>query len=407
VDAYLLRFRIPVSSILQPVDPNERLRLRRQEKRRQIKRRRLVASAVLIVLVAVGVVGAVLSRHLRRHHTPVRASAPAHKQTKLEPRPYPAEVRGVHVTMGLAGLPGKLDEYVGLARDGLNTIELDVKDENGQIAFAPGIPLARRVGAVREYYDPREVAARVHEAGLYLVGRVVTFEDPLLAAGDPALSIRRADGSPWVTNAGLGWTNPYDHRVWRYDVGVAEAAARAGFDEIQFDYVRFPSDGDVSQIRYPGRHGQAMDWTIPAFVKYAGARLHPLGVRVSTDVFGLAATRDLGIGQFPRRLARYVDTIYPMVYPSHFGPGEYGIVDPDSRPGVTVAYALRDFRRAVEETDVRLIPWLQDFSLGRTYTLADVRDEIQSARLEHVKGFMLWNAAGVYTDAALDTPAFR
>jgi hypothetical protein len=269
------------------------------------------------------------------------------------------------------------------------------------------VPLARQVGSVKRYYDPVRAAAKIHDAGLYLIGRVVTFQDPLLAAGAPSLAIRRGDGSRWLSNGGLGWANPYDTRVWRYNVGIAEAAARAGFDEIQFDYVRFPSDGDVAQIRYPGKRAQPMGWTIPMFVKYASKRLKPLGVRVSVDVFGLSATRDLGIAQFPRRIARYVDAIYPMVYPSHYGSGEYDIVDPDSRPGTTVAYSLRDFQRAVRGRKPVLIPWLQDFSLGRTYTLDDVRDEIQAARLEHVKGFMLWNAGGVYTKDALGIPRFR
>ena len=152
---------------------------------------------------------------------------------------------------------------------------------------------------------------------------------------------------------------------------------------------------------------QPRGWTIPLYVKYASPRLRRLGVRDSVDEFGLSATRDLGIGQFPRRIAPYVDAIYPMVYPSHYGSGEYGIVDPDSRPGTTVAYSLRDFRRAVARHKALLIPWLQDFSLGRTYTLADIRDEIVAARLEHVKGFMLWNATGTYTRAALGIPAFR
>jgi hypothetical protein len=397
-----------VSSILQPVDPNERYRLRRLQRRRQVRKRRLTAAVVLLALVAAGIAGAVIATHVHRHAAAVRASAPASKQLTLEPRPYPREVRGVHVTMALASIPGKLDQYIALKRDGLNTIELDVKDENGQVGFDPvGVPLAGELGAAHRYYDPEHVAAKIHAAGLYLIGRVVTFEDPILSAGDPALAIRRADGSRWLSASGLGWTNPYDRRVWRYDVGIAAAAARAGFDEIQFDYVRFPSDGDLSQIRYPGSHPQPMGWTVPLFAKYAAARLHPLGVRVSADVFGLAATRNLGIGQFPRRLAPYLDTIYPMVYPSHYVSGEYGIVDPNSRPGVTVAYSLRDFRSKLEGRKTQIIPWLQDFTLGRSYSLADVQDEIQSARLEHSRGFMLWNPEGVYTVAALSTPPFH
>ena len=363
----------------------------------------------MLALIGAGVVGAVLATHIHGGHTtaaPVRAKAPTPKANALAPRPYPTEVRGVHVTMALASIPGKLEQYIALKAQGLNTIELDVKDENGEIAFPTGVRLADKVGAAKRYYDPRVAARKVHAAGIYLIGRVVTFEDPILSAGWPAVAVRRADGSRWLNNGGLGWTNPYDKRVWRYNVGVATAAAKAGFDEIQFDYVRFPSDGDISQIRYPGVHAQPMGWTVPMFVKYAGQHLHRLGVRISTDVFGLSATRNLGIGQFPGRLARYVDSIYPMVYPSHYGSGEYNITDPDSRPGTTVAYSLRDFREKVHGR-ANLIPWLQDFSLGRQYTLADVRDEIQAARLEHSKGFMLWNAGGVYTDGALATPAFR
>jgi hypothetical protein len=395
--------------VLQPVDPNARHKIRRAEARRRRHKRRLVAAGALLALIAAGVVGAVIATHIHGHKA-VRASARADDATPkaqiLQPRPLPAEVRGVHVTMALAGLPGKLNDYIAMRSAGLNTLELDVKDENGEIGFPVKVPLAQRIGAALRYYDAQRAVAKVHAAGLYLIGRIVTFEDPLLSAGVPELAIRRADGSRWLTNAGLGWTNPYDRRVWKYNVDIAEQAAKLGFDEIQFDYVRFPSDGDISQIRYPGKHAQPMGWTIPMFLKYAASRLKPLGVRVSVDVFGLSATRNLGIGQFPRRIAPYVDAIYPMVYPSHYVSGEYNIIDPDSRPGTTVAYSLRDFRAAVRG-NAKLIPWLQDFSLGRRYTLADVQDQIQAARLEHTKGFMLWNATGVYTVKALSTPAFR
>lgn len=397
-------------SVLQPVDPNARYKVRRAEARQRRHKRRLRAAGALLALIAAGVVGGVIATHVDKHK-PVRAAArstpkaQAHTQG-LQPRPLPAEVRGLHVTMALAGLPGKLDHYIALKNHGLNTIELDVKDENGDIGFPVNVPLARKVGSAKRFYNAEQAVAKVHAAGLYLIGRVVTFEDPLLSAGAPSLAIRRTDGSRWLNNGGLGWTNPYDKRVWKYNVDIAEQAAKVGFDEIQFDYVRFPSDGDISQIVYPGKHAQPMGWTIPMFLKYAQSRLKPLGVRLSVDVFGLSATRDLGIAQFPRRIAPFVDTIYPMVYPSHYVSGEYNIIDPDSRPGTTVAYSLRDFRSKLTGRKAMLIPWLQDFSLGRTYTLADVQDQIQAARLEHVKGFMLWNASGVYTVKALSTQPF-
>jgi hypothetical protein len=249
--------------------------LRRAEARRRRHKQRLIAAGVLLALVAAGVVGAVLAIHISGHKT-VRAAVREQQAPRpqiLQPRPLPAEVRGVHVTMALAGLPGKLDEYVAMKSAGLNTIELDVKDENGEIGFPIDVPLARRIGSAKRYYAAQRSVAKIHAAGLYLIGRVVTFEDPVLAAGAPQLAVRRADGSRWLNSAGLGWTNPYDKRVWKYNVDIAEQAAKLGFDEIQFDYVRFPSDGDLSQILYPGEHAQPMGWTIPMFAKYARDRL--------------------------------------------------------------------------------------------------------------------------------------
>ena len=154
-------------------------------------------------------------------------------------------------------------------------------------------------------------------------------------------------------------------------------------------------------MRFPGPHRQTRDATVPAFLSYAVSRLHPLGVRVSADVFGLSATRNLGIGQRPSRLATIVDAVYPMTYPSHYNSGEYALTDPNASPGATVAYSLRDFRRALAGGTALLVPWLQDFSLGRTYTLADVQAQIASARAASTGGFMLWNAGGLYTGAAL------
>jgi hypothetical protein len=311
-------------------------------------------------------------------------------------------MRGVHVTMALASIPGKLDEFLSLR--GLNTIELDVKDENGEIGFVPSaVPLARQIGAAKPYYRPRVVARKIHTHDVYLIGRVVVMEDPVLSAKRPDLAIHQRGGGRWLNHAGLGWANPYDKRVWEYNVDIAEAAARTGFDEIQFDYVRFPSDGDVDSIVYPGQTSTAPGWVIAQFVHYASKRLKPLGIRVSADVFGLSATRDLGIGQIPRRIGRYLDAIYPMVYPSHYGSGEYQLEDPNAAPGPTVAYSLRDFNRQLAPIEgVRIIPWLQDFSLGRPYTMTDIQEQIDSARRAKTGGYLLWNAAGVYTPGALE-----
>jgi hypothetical protein len=332
--------------------------------------------------------------------TPTTQAAPT--QPKPEPRPYPAEIRGVHVTMALASVPGKIDEYLSLTKHGLNALELDVKDENGEVGFRkPKVALAREVDAAKDYYDPVEVAQKAHAAGVYLIGRIVCFEDPTLTQSAPRYAIRTTSGGVWTTVAGLGWANPYDKRVWDYNVQLGIAAAKAGFDEIQFDYVRFPTDGDLSAAVFPGKTKESKTAVITSFAKYAGERLKPLGVRVSADVFGLSATRNMGIGQRPKQLGAYLDTIYPMVYPSHFGPGEYNLPDPNAQPGRTVGLALRDFDRQLTGLDTRLVPWLQDFSLGRTYTLADVQDQIEAARDAGAEGYLLWNAAGLYTRGAL------
>lgn len=337
-------------------------------------------------------------------HQPATSSSaqPPIRIAKPAARTHPAQIRGVHVTMGLAGLPGKIGQYVSLRAYGVNTLEVDVKDENGKVGFVtPEVPkLARQIGAAQPYYDVASVVQKVHEAGMYLIGRVVMFEDPTLSAARPDLAVLRPDGSRWLNNSGLGWVNPYDKRVWQYDVGIAEAAARAGFDEIQFDYVRFPSDGDLSQIVYRGKRAEPKGTTIASFLRYASTRLHALDVRVSADVFGLAATHDLGIGQVPKRIAPYLDAIYPMVYPSHFSPGEYNIADPDAYPGRTVARSLLDFRRQVKGKTT-IVPWLQDFSLAHPYGLIEVTDQIAAARRQHTGGYLLWNPEGVYTLEAL------
>jgi hypothetical protein len=390
--------------MLQP-DPNERFRLRRQQARRRRAARRLTALALVVLAAAALGLGFSFLGGERSGGTDAADSArprpPAAPEPKPEPRPAPAEMRGVHVTMALLTVPGKLDEYLSFTREGMNTLQLDVKDENGEVAFAsPHAPLARRIGSAQGYYRPRAVIRKARAQGLYVIARVVVFEDPFLARARPGMAIRRAGGGVWENDAGLGWGNPYDKRVWKYNVDVAESAARVGFDEIMFDYVRFPSDGDIEAIVYPGRVKESKAETIARFLDYARGRLEPLGVRVSAAVFGLSATRPLGIGQQPTLMAPHLDAIYPMVYPSHYGSGEYGI-EQNANPGATVTISLRHFRRALRGTDTKLIPWLQDFTLGRTYTLADVQAQIQAARRMRTGGFLLWNAGGVYTVEAL------
>ena len=385
------------------LDPNDRFRQRRAQARRRRRIRRTVGGIALLLAAAAVAVGAgALPDRGEKSSALVQRVTEKKALPKRTGPPVPKEIRGVHVTMALASIPGKLEEYTTIP--GINTIQLDVKDENGEVAFhrlAP--PLAKRVGSAMRYYDPVKAAKQIHSEGLYLIGRVVCFEDPILSKGRPDLAIRTSGGAVWTNHAGLGWTNPYDKRVWDYNLRIAQAAAKAGFDEIQFDYVRFPSDGDIETAIFPGKRNEAMALTIARWVHYATKRLKPMGVRVSVDVFGLSATRDLGIGQSPRRLAKIVDAIYPMVYPSHYGSGEYGLSSPVSTPGRTVGRSLRDFRRQMRRGKAQLVPWLEDFSFSGTTTLEHVQEQIRAARRWKSGGFLLWNPSGVYTEGALTT----
>jgi hypothetical protein len=387
---------------METLDPNERFRERRRAARRR-KRMRRTAGAIALLVAAAAVAAGARARGIDTGKEPSGKALVAKKKAQKRGPEVPAEIRGVHVTMALASIPGKLQEYASIL--GLNTVELDVKDENGEVGFhRRATPLARRVGSAMRYYDPKKTVDYLHKQGIYVIGRVVCFEDPILSEKRPDLAIRTRGGAVWRNHAGLGWTNPYDKRVWDYNLDIAKAAVRAGFDEIQFDYVRFPSDGDIESAVFRGKRNEAMSATIARFVHYATTRLHALGARVSVDVFGLSATRNLGIGQSPRRLAKIVDAIYPMVYPSHYSSGEYGLSSPVSVPGRTVGRSLRDFRRQMRRGKAQLVPWLEDFSFSGTTTLDHVQDQIRAARRWKAGGFLLWNPSGVYTTGALTTP---
>lgn len=385
-----------------PMDPNERFRSRRDRTRRTKRRRRAAVLALLLVVVIAVAMGArfVGDTATSRDAQGDRSSrpTPAASVPANSPRPLPVEIRGVHVTAALASLPGKFREYIGYKSYGLNTIELDVKDESGEIGFTPAeVPLARAAGATRPYYNPKALVGLAHRNGVYMIGRVVCFQDPTLASARPDLAIQRADGSVWTTSAGLGWVNPYDRRVWDYCVSIAEAAAKAGFDQIMFDYVRFPSDGDVDGAVYPGRTSVPRGRVIADFVAYANKRLEPYGTKVSTALFGLAATRDLGIGQVPRWISKNVDSVSPMSYPVLYGDGELGLESPRTEPGETVFRTLTDFRRQMKGSNAQLVPWIQDWG----YETDEVLAQINAARLQGAKGYLLWNASGIYTKAAL------
>ena len=201
-----------------------------------VRRRRLFALGIL-VLVA-GAISAMVATLAGGTSQPQGIADAARHQKKAKPvfAERPPEIRGVHVTMALAAVPGRIERYLRLRNHGLNTLEVDVKDESGEVAFAnPSVPLARRVGAARSYYDPYELARKVHAKHVYLIGRIVVFEDPILSEKMPSYALENPDGSVWHNSIGLGWTNMYDTRVWKYvtDLGPCGGQGRVRRDPVR------------------------------------------------------------------------------------------------------------------------------------------------------------------------------
>ena len=395
-------FRASERRRARELDELEARRLRARERQRaQLRaahrRRRLTVLGVLGLVIGVASGAWVWTNgtpKARRPIVPVKIVAPPKKAA----RTMPAVTRGVHVSEAWAGSgkPGYLDRV--LATPGLNLVELDVKDENGEVAglgdAAPA--LAKRYNAARSYYDLAQAVRIAHDHHIWVVARIVSFKDPIVAEADPAIAIHDRRGGVWHDGGGKPWLNQYSPRAWKYLIDLAKGAARAGADEVQFDYVRFPSEGVLADMRFGKfKKAEPMNATIPRFLAAARKALEPFGVKIGVDLFGLAADHDLGIGQDVALIAKHVDVISPMVYPNHFGPGELGVSDPNGSPNTIVALALGSFRaRLINSPNVKLRPGLQDFG---GYGMPQVRAQIAAVKGRNAAGWMLWNPAMVYS----------
>jgi len=315
------------------------------------------------------------------------------------------EARGIYLSGYAAGDDDRFYELVRLVETTeLNAMVIDVKDASGKTTYLSEVPAVREYGA---YSDKiRDLPGRVAELlkrGIYPIARLVVFKDPVLARERPDLAVQRPDGTVWVDYNGLAWTNPYAREVWEYNLAIAREVAAMGFKEIQFDYVRFPSDGPLSLAVYPGRTGLTRSMVIASFLTEARRQLAEDGVVISADIFGLvvSADDDLGIGQYYEAIQTSVDVVCPMVYPSHYAPHSFGLADPDASPYEVVFRAMQDAVRRSRPGGAIIRPWLQDFSLGHTYGPAEVRRQIEAAREAGVDQWLLWNPGSRYTKAAL------
>ena len=331
-----------------------------------------------------------------RNSKGIRTTIPVIAREPLVP------TRAVHMTAISWQVDYLREPVLELLRDKrINAIQLDLKDESGVIGYDSKLPFANRIGAVDQSYVLEDAVRQIHDLGGRVIGRIVAFRDPIHAkwawdhqARDQV--IQTPDGDPY---AGYGGFTNFAHPTVRdYNIDVAEEAARRGVDDILYDYIRRP-DGPLETMRFPVLRGGAQA-SIVSFVAEARDRLEPTGAFLGASLFGIAAFRPEEVAQDVTRIARNVDYVAPLVYPSHWGRGVYGVDEPESEPRAIVEQSLVHFNELVENTGARVVPWLQDFSLRVTYGPKEVCAQVQGARAEGVSEWIMWDPNVTYTRAA-------
>lgn len=330
-------------------------------------------------------------------------------------RQEPVKVKGIYVTGPMAGSTSMESLIQLIDETELNTVVIDVKNDEGRITYQMDMKTTQDMDACISYIgDMESLMAALKEHGIYTIARIVCFKDPCLAEARPELALKKADGTAVTDANGLAWVNPCREEVWEYLTEIAIAASESGFDEIQYDYVRFPIGSDADAADY----GTVMEsgikeQMITGFLTYTTERLHEKGILVSADVFGTIIGNDVDIervGQNYTALADTVDVLSPMVYPSHYGRGVFGYNVPDAEPYGTVLAALNDSSGellALEETDRAIVrPWLQAFTASWvdghiSYGGEQIREQIQAVYDAGYEEWILWNARNHYTSDGL------
>ena len=320
-------------------------------------------------------------------------------------------VRGIHLTCWGAGSAKTRKELIKkISGSVINTVVIAIKETDGKV-YIPGVEKANRFGSHQSAItDPAAMIKDFKAAGLYTVARIVVFKDKVVPKVRHDLAVRTPDGGLWRSHNGATWVDPYSREVWDYNLDIAELCAKLGFDEIQFDYIRYPSEGNTSLCRYSKPHDRrTATRNLRDFLDHARKRLTPYKVKISADVFGLTTTvkDDMGIGQDIKALAAGADYVYPMMYPSHYAPGEYNLKNPNRSPFKVINRGLKDAMAKLGPDYARLRPYLQDFSMGWTYGPSEVRAQLMATRLNLLESWVLWNAGNKYTWAALTPQSYR
>lgn len=322
--------------------------------------------------------------------------------------PFP--LKGVYMTSWVAGTPAFREELVKFIESSeLNSVVIDVKDYTGKVAFLTADEKLNALGYSENRIPAiRSLIQELHRKNIYVIARLQVFQDPHLVQKRPELAVKRKSGAVWRDNKGLTWLDPAAPEVWELMARIAREAESQGFDELNFDYVRFPSDGNLGDIKYPLWDGKVpKSEVIKNFFQYLDSELSALAVPISADIFGLTTwnTDDLNIGQILEEAARHFDYISPMVYPSHYPPGFQGFKNPAEHPYEIIKTAMERAKErllAIGENPQKLRPWIQDFDLGANYDAAMVQLEKKAVYDAGLNSWLSWDPANKYTKEAYE-----
>ncbi|MDD3439048.1 MAG: putative glycoside hydrolase [Clostridiaceae bacterium] len=326
------------------------------------------------------------------------------------------QARGIYLTKYSAS-NDRLDKLIEMTkRTKINTFVIDVKDDKGHMLF-PTKAAEKYSPEANKYATVKDIGAlmkKLKENNIYTVARIVSFKDPTYTKQHPDRAIiYRDSGKPFTNSDGLIWASAYDKVLWEYNLEVSKEAAETGFNEIQFDYVRFPaSDGGKldKSLDYRNNEGESKPQAIQDYLKYAREQLAPLNVYISADVYGLVGSvaDDMSLGQYWEAVSNAVDYICPMMYPSHYANGTYGLPVPDAYPYETVFNSAKDSaaRNKNIETPGAIRPWIQDFSAPWVpghikYSDKQVKEQIRALEENGIGEYLLWHAGNRYSEGAV------
>ena len=338
--------------------------------------------------------------------TPIVKEEPKFVVTHIK---TPDPVRGIYMTACVAATPSFREKLLKIAKTTeINTIEIDVKDYTGTISFNSDNELFKNnIGTGCKVKDLKEFIGELHDNGVYVIARISSFQDQYLVSKRPDLAVKRkSDGGVWKDYKGVSWLDSGSKEVWDYLIALAKESHDIGFDELNFDYIRFPSDGNMKDIYFPISNGKLKADVMKSFFVYLNQNLKDTGAPISADFFGMTMTNkdDLNIGQLLENALPYFDYIDPMVYPSHYPVGFNGYKDVNAHPYDIVKFSMdKGVERAkiASSSPLKLRPWLQDNDYPVPYTTAMIKAQMKATYDAGLDSWMLWDAANTYTLEAL------